>query len=140
MRFCLIRWQSPTVDGRNRNPAPIDMWFIPLFLGCQHVSTIHSRSSHCRLSLLYPALSGGKDNASTSSLRSCCSYRDVKDWQQLREMLKCCILDHVLTTLWLESSCLILESRLYKFLCRYIAILNSPLFDSHFGDLRNVAI
>ena len=29
---------SPTVDGRN--PAPVDRWFIPLFIGFQHVSTI----------------------------------------------------------------------------------------------------
>ena len=27
-----------TVDGRN--PAPVDRWFIPLFIGFQHVSTI----------------------------------------------------------------------------------------------------
>jgi len=26
------------VDGRN--PAPVDRWFIPLFRGLQHVSTI----------------------------------------------------------------------------------------------------
>ena len=28
----------PTVDGRN--PASVDRWFIPLFIGFQHVSTI----------------------------------------------------------------------------------------------------
>jgi hypothetical protein len=26
-------WVKPTVDGRN--PAPVDRWFIPLFIGFQ---------------------------------------------------------------------------------------------------------
>ena len=34
----LQKWECNTVDGRN--PAPVDRWFIPFFIGFQHVSTI----------------------------------------------------------------------------------------------------
>ena len=35
-----------------RNPAPVDRWLIPLFIGFQHVSTI--QNWWCRISLVHP--------------------------------------------------------------------------------------